>query len=759
MNLFRRLFWSGLFLAFLSAGLCSAQTVDFTLLYTAPNQQPITFLPDTTIPFSANAPTATITAQYIGNTQATIAVGPAGPPPWLVGSTEFTLAVPMTETFPLTLGPGQSLTFSVTFKPVSSSTAAATITIPYTEPNTAPGATAPISNAIVIPLAGTVPAISFAYAFSNGNAHQIASGGTIPFPPTPLNTPIAATLAVVNTGSGTAELTGVTYPPSTSPFQVSGVPLATPTVPYAIVAGTTTPLEINITYTPTAVENDTGQITFTFQDGTSDTINLSGSGVTSTLSYCTLSGTTCTSLATGGTIDFPPVAVATSGSTQTSSSVIVKVQNTGAATATINSVTTAAPFAVTSTQTFPIPLAQGESTSFTITYTPTQVGSCSPTNPSQCGTLVIGNAVFMLSGTGLGPQLTFSYASAGGTVSIGTSGEVIFPSTQVSQSAKVSFTIANSGTTTATVVLVSASPPFSVPTLAPITLAAGNSTTFPITFTPTTPGSATGTLNVNNLTVGLIGAGTAPPALPSYTITGPSGTAMPATQAPISLTLASSYPVDLEGVLTLTTSGTLPSDQSVQFSTGSTPGNRTVDFVIPAGSTSANFVGQGSQIFVQTGTVAETVTLAPSFMTSGGFDLTPTSPQTLQFTIAPAAPVLDGLQVTNATGTPVSASFQVVLTGYSTTRDLSTVNVTFTPASGFNLTISQQSENISSQSSAWFQSSSSVDSYGGLFQVTIAFNLTGQVPSNQSLLEAISSVAATISNSVGTSSSVQASLQ
>jgi hypothetical protein len=759
MRWFSPWIWVSAIFSVLSAGIASAQNINFLLTFTAPGQQPITFTNDTTVPLSSNTPAATITAEYIGSTSATITTGPGGPPPWLVGSTEFTVTTPKTEMFPLTLSPGQSLTFTITFKPLSSMPAAGTITIPFTEVST--GTTGPTTSAIVIPLLGSVPSITFAYALSNGNAVQIAPGQTIPFGATPLNTPATAKLAVFNSGSGTAEVTGITYPPSTSPFQVSNAPLATPTNPYPLTAGSTTPLSLTITYTPTAVETDTGQITFMFLDGTIDTINLSGSGVTSTLSYCTVSGTTCATLPVGGTITFPPVAVATSTSTQTSSSVIVKVQNTGAATATINSISTAAPFSVTGTQqTFPITLAQGAAVSFTVSYTPTQVGSC-PANLTQCGTLVIGNAVFMLSGTGLGPQLTFSYASAGTTVSLGTGGEVVFPNTQVSQSTEVPFTITNSGTTATTVVLVSASPspPFSVPTLGPVTLAAGKSTTFPITFAPTTMGSAAGTLSVNNVTVALIGAGTAPPALPSYTITGPSGTAQPATQAPISLTLAKSYPVNLEGVLTLTTSGTLPSDMSVQFSTGSSVGNRTVDFVIPAGSTSANFASQGSQIFVQTGTVNETVTVTPSFMTAGGVDVTPTNPQALQFTIAPAAPVLENLQITDAVGSPTSASFDLVLQGYSTTRELSTVNVTFTPASGFNLSTSQPPIDVSGPSSVWFQSSSSIQSFGGLFQVTISFNLSGKVASNQSLLEAIASVTATISNGVGTSSSAQVGLQ
>ena len=72
-------------------------------------------------------------------------------------------------------------------------------------------------------------------------------------------------------------------------------------------------------------------------------------------------------------------------------------------------------------------------------------------------------------------------------------------------------------------------------------------------------------------------------------------------------------------MLTLTTSGNFGTDPAVQFSTGSAAGNRTVDFVIPAGSTSANFAGQGSQILLQTGTVAETVTLTPSFATTAGW--------------------------------------------------------------------------------------------------------------------------------------------
>jgi hypothetical protein len=246
----------------------------------------------------------------------------------------------------------------------------------------------------------------------------------------------------------------------------------------------------------------------------------------------------------------------------------------------------------------------------------------------------------------------------------------------------VLFTVTNSGTSTTTLSLVATLPPFSVPSISPISLTAGQSTTFPITFTPTALGPVTQTLVINNTSVTLGGAGKTPPSIPSYTISGPSGNVSPASQGNVSLTLADSYSVDLDGVLTLTTNGDFGTDPSVQFSTGSSTGNRTVDFVIPAGSTSANFAGQGSEILLQTGTVAETVTLAPTFSTTAGVDVTPSSPTTLEFTIPSSAPVLESLQVTDESAT----GFTLLILGYSTTRSLATLTVTFTPASGFNLT-------------------------------------------------------------------------
>ena len=529
-------------------------------------------------------------------------------------------------------------------------------------------------------------------------------------------------------------------------FSLSG----TPGFPYTLTPGTNTvSLPIGISYTPTAVEKDTGQITVTYQGGATATVNLTGSGATSTFTYTYLNGAggTPTPVKPGDTITLPSVTVPNSGTTIASSNVIVTVTNAGNASGVINSINAvpSPPFGISNPPVTPPTLAPGGTENFSVTFTPTQVGA-------QKGTLVVGNDTFTLAGTGLGPQLSFSYVSNGTTIPVATGGAVVFPSVAVSKSEQLSFIVTNSGTSNAAISLVSTTAPFSVPAFTPTTLTAGQSTSFTITFAPTTVGSVTQNLLVNSTEVPLIGAGSAPPPLPSYTISGPSGNVSPVSQAAVGLSLANSYPVDLNGTLTLTTSGNYGTDAAVQFSSGS----RTVNFTIPANSTDADFAGQGSQILLQTGTVAETVTLTPSFTTSGGVPITPSLPPTLQFTVPTEAPVLTSAAVTGQTTT----SFNLVLVGYTTTRSLTSLNLTFTPASGFNLPTSQFTIDVSQAASGWFLSSQSIASYGGLFSITVPFTLTQTTTkAGQTALSSLASVSAMVSNGTGISNSLEAPVQ
>lgn len=736
-----RVFVTSLILAALGASAALAQsTFDFRLFVTV-NGNSGTVSNGSTVPIVGQVgsnTTATVLATYLGSTEATISK-----PPTIVGTISLGVSVPGNVTFPLVLTPGQAFTFVVTYSPTNANVANAQVEVPYTEP----ASTGPVSNAIVLEFQGAAPQFTLGYVLaSDNNFVQIQPNGAIPFPPTQLNTTATGELNISDTGSGPGTITNVTLATSTV-FKLSG----TPPFPYTISASNPI-LGIGILYTPTAIENDTGQITITYQDGSTAIVNLTGSGSSSSYTYTYLSGTGAkpTSVKSGGTITFLPANAPTAGTPAGASSVIVQVTNSGNANGIINSINvTTGPFQLSGVPVTPPTLKPGDVENFTITFTPTQVGT-------QTGTLVVGTDVFTLSGQGLGPQLTFSYVSPAGTITVGTGGAVNFIPIAVSQSEKVTFIITNSGTSTATISNISTSAPFSLtpaPVL-PLILASGKSSQFGITFTPVTTTTVTGTLQIDNTPVELLGSGIAPPALPSYTFTGPSGNVSPASQPGVSLTLADPYPVDLNGVLTLTTSGNLGTDPSVQFATSSSSGGRTVDFVIPAGSTNANFAGIGSQILLQTGTVAETITLIPSFATTAGVDVTPGSPRTLQFTVPSVAPFLVNALIANET----SNSFQLVLVGYSTTRSLSSLSVTFNPATGFNIGTAQLTVDLSGVSPAWFQSSASLE-FGGQFQITEVFTLQGTPPKGDTLLQSIASVTATVSNGIGASIPLETNVQ
>jgi len=723
-------------LLLLSAGLALAQTIPFNLLATE-NGSSATVPNNATI--NVNSPqgagvTVDVKATYVGNVPATVPAAPT-----LFGSTSFSVTID--GTLPLVLNQGDSLTMHVTFRPTNSSAANAQLTLLFTQPATSSsGTVTTVQGAILLAFQGTSPQFVLSYILqANNNTVALPStGGTLLFLPTQINTTAQANLNISNTGSGAGQVTAITLPAGPA-FKAQGLPL------FPVTIGTGQTLQLLVLYNPTAVQTDNDQIQITYQNGTTATVSLQGSGTAASFTYSYIQGGQSTVVKPNQTIPLPDTNV---GDT---SSLIISVQNTGNATGTVNSVSISGQgFQLSGTlPLFPQTLKQGDTFTFSISFTPTVAGTAQ-------GELVIGGDVFNLSGKGLGPKLAFSYISSAGTVTLPPATAVVFTPTAVGQSEKVTFVVTNSGTLTATVSNIgisTANSPFSVSELAalPLSLAAGQSSQFTITFTPTTTGFVNGTLVLDTNNVALIGSGTTPPPLPSYTLQGPSGNTAPFTQPSVSLTLSSPYSLDLTGTLTLTSSGSFVTDPNVVFSTG----GRTVNFAIPANSTSANFANQGPQIFLQTGTVAETVTLTPTFSTAGGVDVTPASPETLQFSIPSEAPVLLNVQVTNQ----AASSFTLLVTGYATTRALNSVNVTFTPAAGFNIRTSSATIDVSQVSNTWFQSTAS-ESFGGQFEITIPFTLTGPAPAvGRTLLQTLASVAATVTNAIGTSNSLQANVQ
>jgi hypothetical protein len=226
------------------------------------------------------------------------------------------------------------------------------------------------------------------------------------------------------------------------------------------------------------------------------------------------------------------------------------------------------------------------------------------------------------------------------------------------------------------------------------------------------------------------------PDLPSFSLSDVPATVNPASTGPsISFQLSRVYTLPIQGQLTLTIAAETENgdgalnqpDPRVRFSNGQT----TFNFTIPAGQRQA-ITGISS-----TGTVASKVTISVSSLTIGGSKVAAVPPAKM-FQIARLIPVLtDACFKTRKDGLDVS------ITGYTTTRQLSSAAFTFTPASGGS---SQTATvDLAGSSAGYFGAAESIRK-GGAFNLAIPFDVLGGDVSTASF---------TLANSVGTTASRQ----
>jgi hypothetical protein len=618
------------------------------------------------------------------------------------------------------LAAGANITFTIKFAPTAVGAVSGTVNIQ-----------SPIGSVSFI-LSGTGLGSVFTYQVQNS---PIAPLGTISFPNTPVNQSSQLTVQVTNTGSQPGQITSIAT--LGAGFTLSNSPFLPVTIP------PNGSVSFIVVFTPSQPGLAQGRL----QVGT-DNFNLSGTGNGPALVYSYLTAGTSVSVQNNGVVVFSPTALGAIGSTTfsitnqgTTSGVVTSIGIGGA-----NSV-----YTLPNLPPLPLALAAGAAISFTINFTPTAVGV---TN----GNLLIDAQTFVLSGSGTagGASISYSYTNTGTSTPVQSGGTVVFSPTPIGSTATISFTINNQGnasTTIGSIYVGSTATGFNVsglPTL-PLTLGAGNSTSFAITFSPNTVGVATAGLTIDTASFSLTGPGTPPPALPTYSFTGASGTQAPMTQPAIGLSLSSAYGLPVSGTLTITfVSSVFVDDPTIQFSTGS----RTVAFTIPANSTAAIFPSGSKQIQLATGSVAGTITIVPSFGTVGGVGLTPDSPTTIQLILAKIPPVLLSLQATSSATNTISLN----LTGMATGRDLTQISFHFTMASGITLTIPDVNLNVAQAFSSWYQSTSSQAS-GSLFTVTVPFTLNGSIQNVTNLLQAIQSISVTLTNNEGVSNSLTAQFQ
>ena len=401
-----------------------------------------------------------------------------------------------------------------------------------------------------------------------------------------------------------------------------------------------------------------------------------------------------------------------------SSTQAIAISNTGTTTVTLSEVFVSSAFTINGL-TLPLALAPETSASYTVTFAPTTAGTVSATeslnsNASNSPTAVV------FSGTGVEPvgQLTVSPASLSfGSVTTGTG-----------SSQTVTVTASATSVTISQASLTGTGFSFTGPTL-PLTLTAGKTASFTLTFAPTTAASVTGSFSlVSNsssaLTVSLTGAGANPagqltvsPAALSFgtvnigssssqaiTVTAGAtsviisqasltGTGFSFTAPTLPLTLAAgktaSFTVQFAPATAANVNGTfsLVSNSSDTLTVSLTGAGANPTSQLTASPAALNFgnvaTGTSSSQTVTVTAGAATVIISQAILTGTGFSFTgPTLPLTLaagktaSFTVqfAPTAAISDtgGLSlVSNAS----NADLAIALSGTGATRGTHSVTL------------------------------------------------------------------------------------
>jgi hypothetical protein len=260
-----------------------------------------------------------------------------------------------------------------------------------------------------------------------------------------------------------------------------------------------------------------------------------------------------------------------------------------------------------------------------------------------------------------------------------------------------------------------------------------------ISGTPTAAGASTFTVRIND-SLGTVATRAftitiALPPLPPPSFVGLPTVLPPGQQTNITLQLAQPFPAPVSGSMTLTfvpNALANADDPAVQFSTG----GRTVTFNFPANATNATFPADPLRIL--SGTVAGVIRIST---TSNPASASPIPDR--EITIARSVPVITASSIQLGNG-----QFTLVLDGYSNTRELSAATIRLIPTAGAPLQTTDINLNVTAAFASFYQTST----LGGVFRLTIPFNVAGT-------LNDIDSLTATLTNSVGTSQPVTVRLR
>jgi hypothetical protein len=360
---------------------------------------------------------------------------------------------------PMTLGPGQSTAFTVSFAPGGAGSASGDISVVSNAANSV--------STVTLTGMGVQPQISVAPAS--------VSFGTVTVGQTS-----SQTVTLSNAGGANLNITQLAGPGTG--FSLSGLAL-----PFTLAPGKST--AFTLSFTPTSGASSAGSLMLVSNAPTSPTaIPLSGTGSAQVLQLTP----STTSLSFG------------SQALNASSTQSVTLTNTGNATVSISQVNvTGSGFTLNGSAPI-VTLSAGQAASFSVTFTPTVAGNATGI-ASVISTAANSPLSISLSGVGTQPQMSIVPASVSfGTVTVG-------------QTNSQTVTLTNPGTANLNIAQ-SAGPGtgFGLTGLAlPLTLAPGNSSTFTVSFTPTSGTSVSSSLTLisnapnSPTTIPLSGAGSA----------------------------------------------------------------------------------------------------------------------------------------------------------------------------------------------------------------------------------------------------------
>jgi hypothetical protein len=472
-----------------------------------------------------------------------------------------------------------------------------------------------------------------------------------------------------NTGNSSLTVSQATV--SGTGFSLSGLSMPLTLAPGQAVSVTTT-------FAPQSSGSTSGSLSLTYSI---QKIKLHGKGFPSSNSTVTtsLSGTGTTPgqlTANPGSLNFANIQA---GSSQTQAATLA---NSGGSSLTVSQATLTGSSFTLSGLTLPRTLGAGQSISFSVVFAPPSAGAFS------------GNAAFTSDGSN--PTINLPLSGTGvtqGTLTLNPT-SLAFGNVQVGNNASLSETLTNTGGLSLTISAATASGSgFSLSGLTlPLTLNAGQSTSFTALFSPTASGAASGSVSITsngsnpNLSIPLSGTGVTPGALAANPTTVAFGSVQVGNSTNLSETLTNtggssvtisqvSSSAAAFSISGLTLPLTLTPNQSVTFTTTFTP--------ISAGAASGSL-----SVASNASSSPLNIALSGTGTAAGALAVSPTSLSFGSVTVGSSSALNGSLTASGASVTVSSASLnnsEFALSGISLPTTLpagqsATFTVTFTPS-------------------------------------------------------------------------------